>query len=159
MQLGFIILSNASSPGVGFGDSSSDLENESANSDDELFQPKTSTPRRRSDTIKLELPRKGLFSETADLSARLHLSHRQSAAITAKLIKLGGGELSDITLSTTSVYRERNKGYSEKTAHIMKQLKLTMPPYVIMHWDGKVIEYESGDIDDRLCIKVIFSKY
>ena len=74
MQLVFIILSNASSPGVAFGDSLEHLANESANSDNELFQPKTSTPRRRSDTINLELPRKGLFSQTADLSGPLHKS-------------------------------------------------------------------------------------
>lgn len=125
-----------------------------SSSEDELFQPLSSTPRNKKDTITLTLPRKGLFKETADLSARLHLSHRQGVAFTAKLIKMGGGNLGDVTLSTSSAHRERSRAYDERTMDIMKEFKLNMPQYVVMHWDGKVIEYESGDIDDRLCIKV-----
>ena len=31
-----------------------------------------------------------------------------------------------------------------------------MPDYLVLHWDGNVIHYESGSSDDRLCIEASF---
>ena len=104
--------------------------------------------------IHLSIPRKGLFSETADVAARLGISTRKQVALTAKFIKMGGGELSDVSLSTSTAWREKHSKTLIRPKEIMEDLKKNMPDFVEVHWDGKIIEYENQETDDRLCIKV-----
>ena len=61
----------------------------------------------KDDHITISLSRKKLIRETTELSVRLSLSVTKQVAMTAKLIKLGGGNLKDITLSKTSTKRHR----------------------------------------------------
>ena len=36
------------------------------------------------------------------------------------------------------------------------QFETNMPDIIVLHWDGKVIKYDTGAEDDRLCIKGSF---
>ena len=65
-------------------------------------QPATSTPL-KDDTINIFLSRKHIFKDSAEVAARIEISNRKHVALTAKLIKMGGGgNLKDVTLSTSS---------------------------------------------------------
>ena len=62
--------------------------------------------RRDSETVELSLPRKTLLRDTAELATRCHLSHRTATAMTAQILKLGGGDLDDFSLSTATSLRQ-----------------------------------------------------
>lgn len=70
---------------------------------------------------------------------------------------MGGGSLNDVTLSTSSAWRERDKAVSDGGSKILEEFIANVPEHIVLHWDGKIIHYEDGDPDERLCVKV--SKY
>ena len=75
--------------------------------------------------------KKKMSCETAELSARFGVSATKQMAMTAKLIKLSGGKLSDVTLSKASAVRHRR---SEITAaEIKSELLAKMPDYLVLH--------------------------
>lgn len=121
----------------------------------EVSQRCTSTP--KSDTINLSLPRKGLFSgPAADLACRLGVSNRKQVALTAQLIKMGGGSLDDATVSTSSAWRERTSATSTRTKEIKAAFGASVPRYIVLHWDGKIIHYQTEEPDDRLAVKASY---
>ena len=74
--------------------------------------------------------------------------------MTAQFIKMGGGSLKDVTLSTSSAWRERDKAVSDGGDKILKEFITNVPELIVLHWDGKIIHYEDGETDERLCVKV-----
>lgn len=129
-------------------------ESQGSQSSQDEYEPAAQASRSVDDTIHLSLPRKSLFSEAADVSARIGISNRQQVALTAKIIKMGGGNLEDVTLSVSSAWRQRTKAIKKREGEIMADFKEHMPSHIVIHWDGKVIQYDKGDSDDRLCVKV-----
>lgn len=69
---------------------------------------------------------------------------------------MGGGNISDITLSTSSAWRQRSEAMVEGEGEIKAEFELNMPGIVVLYWDGKIIKYDTGVVDDRLCIKVTY---
>ena len=110
----------------------------------------------KEDHITISLPRKKLIRETTELSVRLGLSVTKQVAMTAKLIKLGGGNLKDVTLSKTSAKRHRKSELESRETDIKEELLDNLPRCLELHWDGKIIKYSSLPEEDRLCIKVSF---
>lgn len=108
------------------------------------------------DIISLSFSRKDFLRETAEISARLHLSTRQQTAFTAKIIKAGGGSLKQVTISQSSAQRHRWSKVTELEGGIKDSFAQNIPDYIVMHWDSKEIHYEAGDTDERLCIKASF---
>ncbi len=104
-------------------------------------------------TIALTLPKKELLSKTADVATRCGISHRAHVALTAKLVKVGGGELAATTLSVSTSHRHRRKATQEAATTIREKFYSLMPKHLVVHWDGKVIKYAHGT-DDRLAIIV-----
>ena len=124
-------------------------------SQDEFVPDLSSTPKPTEGHITLNLPKKDTMRRLAPLAHRLQLSNRQQTAIVAGIVKVGGGNLSDTTLSVTSTHRQRRKAVEEKTKEIRVGFQSRIPPRIILHWDGKVITYQSTRRkDDRLCIVV-----
>lgn len=120
------------------------------------FSCDTASSSKKSDWITISLPRKDLLRETTELSTRLGLSAVQQVALTAKLVKLGGGDLNDVTLSKQSALRHRKETAIKKESSIKAALLENLPHNLILHWDGKDIVYKSGPNEDRLCIKISF---
>ena len=108
----------------------------------------------KGDHITISLPRKKLIRETTELSVRLGLSVTKQ--MTAKLIKLGGGNLKDVTLSKTCAKRHRKSELEIREADIKEELLDNLPRCLGLHWDGKIIKYSLLTEEDRLCIKVSF---
>ena len=132
-----------------------DEESQSSQDSQDEFKPITSTPRPHSDEkIHISLSRKTLFKESAEVATRCGISNRNHIALTAKIIKMGGGDLKDVTLSTSSAWRQRTEEVGEKAGHIKDAFVLTKQERVVVHWDGKIIKYDTGAEDERLCIKV-----
>ena len=136
------------------------MSEDSQSSEDECsqdeYEPATSTPR-PDEKINISLSRKNMFKESAEVALRCGISNRKHVALTAKIIKMGGGNLRDVTLSTSSAWRQRSEGIAEGADEIKEKFESNMPEIVVLHWDGKVIKYDTGIVDDRLCIKVNFA--
>jgi len=62
---------------------------------------------KKMDKIMLELPTIDLTKNTADLCARLKLSHASVTSLFAKIILSGEGKLKDFVLSKSSTFRHR----------------------------------------------------
>ena len=107
------------------------------------------------DMVHLSLPRKTLLSETAEVATRCGISHRQQIALTSKLIKVGGGELADTSMSVSTSYRQRKQATQKISDEIKEDFSKHIPKYLIVHWDSKVIKYaHHHETDDRLAIIV-----
>ncbi len=123
---------------------------EYSDEDDEEYRPVIKEI--QSDFITLTLPRKGILKGTSELSARLNTSLRQQTAMAAQVVKLGGGSLKKCTMSISSAYRHKKSAIEEAADNIKKTFKATMPDFLIIHWDGKVVEYKRKQFEDRLAI-------
>jgi hypothetical protein len=104
--------------------------------------------------MSVRLPTKDLLKDSASICARLKLSNTAITSLYAKIIVSGGGELKDFVMSKSSAWRQRIQGEKE----IEKKMKIefnelsSKNPYGILHWDGKQVKFQSGDIEERLVI-------
>lgn len=125
-------------------------DSEESQETDEEFQPPIE---RKSSEVTLTLPRKDLMRGSAELATRCRVSNRVATAMTAKFVKLGGGELKEFSLSKTTSHRHRNAEIIKSEETIKQNFKTHMPQFLIIHWDGKVIKYEHRrESDERLAI-------
>ena len=62
---------------------------------------------------------------------------------------MGGGKLEDVTLSLSSVWRQRKVATKNLESSIIEDFGRNMPPHIVLHWDGKVIVYEKEVTDDK----------
>lgn len=139
---------------------STDLVSQDADTTDETYTPPPSTSTsEQSDYITLKLPRKSLMRESAELATRCRVSHRVATAMTAKLVKIGGGQLNQCSISTTTSHRHRSTELKCSEAKIKSKFKNMMPKFIVLHWDGKVIKYENRqEQDERLAIVASFPR-
>ena len=68
---------------------------------------------KKTETVPLELPRKGLANTLSPIASRMKLSTRQSFAFAADLIKIGNGKLSDFAISRSTFYDQRKAAEKE----------------------------------------------
>ena len=107
--------------------------------------------------VHISLPKRELLKSTSQVSARCKLSHRQSVAFTATLVKAGGGTLSDVTLSKSSSHRHRSSQIDDTYSDIKSRFKENVSEYVVIHWDSKVIKYAHHEKnDERLAVVASF---
>ena len=109
--------------------------------------------KRKSDQITLTLPRKGLLSEISGTAARCKLTHRKTTALTANILKIGGADLKDFTLSSMISQQQRKSEIEKSEKKIKNDFKKRFPQKLILHWDSKLIKYEKRHkTDDRLAV-------
>lgn len=105
------------------------------------------------DNITLTMNRKTLLRESAELATRCKVSHRVATAMTAKFVKIGGGDINQCSISPSTSHRQRTSELKIAESRIRKHFKENMPKFLIIHWDGKVIKYQHRrETDDRLAI-------
>ena len=75
------------------------------------------------------------------------------------IVKAGGGDIYDTNLSTTTIWRKRRSEVASSADHIREKVRKYAQSvtnketdFVILHFDGKIIQYVSGECDDRLAI-------
>ncbi len=111
------------------------------------------TRRKQSDTVTLEVPRKGMLKGSAELAVRSKFSVRQQTAMTAQFIKLGGGSLKPFSLSASTAQRHRKSEIEERAMKIKNKFIEEMPEFLVLHWDAKVIKYENRQqLEERLAV-------
>ena len=63
-----------------------------------------------------------------------------------------------LLLSTTSIWRQRRSEVSSTAAGIRSRIKSSSSQFenkiLVLHWDGKIIQYLSGKTEDRLAIAI-----
>lgn len=129
-------------------------ELDTTDSDYQISKPRSSdTP----DDITLTLPRKSLLKATAELATRCKVSHRVATVMTAKVVKVYGGDLGQCSLSKSTSQRHRKLQLKSAESRIKQNFKEHMPDFIFLHWDGKIIKYEKRqETDDCLAIVASF---
>ena len=83
-------------------------------------------------------------------------STRDELKLTATLLKAGGVELKDVTLSQPSIFRQRKSKVASKATEIKEKIKMFTKNnegmFLVCHWDGKIIKLITGKKEERLAI-------
>ena len=100
------------------------------------------------DTITLTLPAQKLPSVFAKTSVVTKNSGRQELKILSTLIKEGGGDINDTSLSLSTIQRQPRSEISRNANDICENVKAyagseTDNDFVVLHFDGKIIQYIS----------------
>ncbi len=105
-------------------------------------------------TITLELPKRNLGKELAPLSARLHMSTRATFAFIAKMISLGKGNLKEVMISYKTVHRQRDIAERNLADNLRSKFKQSLAEsnMIQIHFDGKLVTFNSGLKEDHLAI-------
>ena len=132
-------------------------DNVCSNSDKEdpdyIPYPEKRKPKKLSKQM-LELPTKDLAKDISVLVARLRLSNRAATSLVARVILSAGGDLRNFVISKSTTYRHRILAEKDVEQKLNLKSKSLPPdnPYGIIHFDGKKVKYESGDVQERLVI-------
>ena len=115
--------------------------------------------RQRPKTVTLVLPAQKLPSVMAKTSVVTRTSGRHELKIMSTLIKSGGADINDTNLSLSTIQRQRRSEISASANSICKRIieyavSETENDFVVLHFDGKIIQYVSGDTEDRLAIGI-----
>ena len=131
-----------------------DLGQGTSTSDPDYIPTRRIRNPKKLDKIMLELPTKDLMKDTASLCARLRISQRAATSLYAKIILSGGGDLKDFVISKSSTFRHRILAEKETEAKMKLRFnELTADnPYAILHWDGKIVKFQSKVTEDHLVI-------
>lgn len=113
--------------------------------------------RERPDKVTITLPAKKLPTVLAKTSLVTKTSSRHELKIWTTLIKRGGGDMNNVSLSVSTIGRQRRSEVLKSANDIRENVKKyagseTEHDFVVIHFDGKVIHYITGDTDDRLAI-------
>ena len=124
-----------------------DEENLDSDSSFEMIEKK-----KKQQTCSLQLPVKTLISESAAVAERFRISDRQLFAVTSSTIKLGGGKISDFSLSVSTTNRHRRQERRKVATEILESY--VRPEFVACHWDSKLFHRCGGSKEDRIAIYV-----
>lgn len=135
-----------------FSDESSNIS-ESTDEDNEDFIPdRTSTP--HPSVITIDLPTRSILKDISQTSDRCNVSIRGQVAMASALIRSGGGNLLDVSLSKSTGHRHRKKQREEKAREIFEEWMANKPKFVVVHWDSKMITKLNGQMNERVAILV-----
>ena len=132
------------------------ISEQKENNNDSEFDSDTKThKKRRSDTVTVEIPRK-LFSSTEIVSMldRTQVSSRKAVGITAAILKAGGADLTDFTISHRQVHRQRDQSRGVLAVEAVSLFQANKPDFSVLHWDSKLIDDAHGTQHERLAVLV-----
>ena len=145
---------------------SSVLVSENASSESELdneWEPPLRFQRqlsKKAEHLTLKLPAKTLPRLLAGTSTSTKTSIRKELKLVATIIESGGGDLADVSLSATTIHRQRKEATTSRAAEVRKEIKKHKGMkergdyFVAVHWDGKIIQIMTGETEDRLAIAI-----
>jgi hypothetical protein len=109
--------------------------------------------KQKSETVTLELPRKGLAKALSPSAGRMQLSTRQSFAYAADIIRLCKRKVNDFAMSRSTFYEQRKTAEKELAGKLIsKFLNDPQVKYCIIHWDGKIVKYMDNTVEDRIVL-------
>ena len=114
--------------------------------------------RQRPAEITLTLPARELPSILARTSTVTKTSARHELKIVSTLVNAGDGDLNDISLSKSTIHRQRKSSIQSDASKRRENLKTFefsgSSKFFVFHWDGKIIQYITGKTEDRLAVAV-----
>ena len=120
---------------------------------DEDWQPSAwEKHERKKKEITLNLPAKKIPSLLSSISTITKTSIRQELKITATLLNAAGADISETSQSIPTVYRQRKAAVTKTASEIRLNLKKSIDKFIIVHWDGKILQLMSGKTQDRLAV-------
>ena len=134
-------------------DTAADKEN---NNDVGFDTSKIKTHRKRkSDTVTVEVPCKLFKSpDIVSMLDRTQVSSRKAVGITAAILKAGGADLTEFSISHRQVHRQRDKSRSVLAVEAMKEFHDNKPDHASLHWDSKLVDDSHGTKHERLAVLV-----
>ena len=122
---------------------------ESTESDDPSVECKIR--KKKADKVTLLIDPKKIVYQAASTSDRLGMSARQTAMTLACVVKAGGGDLDTVSVSKSSVHRQRKRARAEQGQAIMESFKQSASGYVL-HYDTKLVNPKGRDTEDRAAV-------
>lgn len=105
------------------------------NSTDDEYSARST---RRPSSITLQIPSRSLSRVTGQVADSRNISVRDHLAIQASLINAGGVNLDQVSMSVATVHRQRKE--NRKTIYDNIRNSFVKPPFVLVHWDSKLIK-------------------
>ena len=107
--------------------------------------------------ITITLPSREIPTIMACASTATKTSPRLEMKLMSTVLKAGGVDINDASLSVSTIYRQRKKKVTIKAKEIRDNIKKFGEKddegmFVVMHWDGKIIQLLDGNTEDRLAI-------
>ncbi len=106
--------------------------------------------KRKPDKVKLKLKAKKIPSLLAQFSVANRISIREELKVVASILRLGGADIMETSLSTSTIYRQRKRTIKTKAKEHKENFKC--PDHVVIHWDGKIVQVMSGLTEDRVAV-------
>ena len=100
--------------------------------------------------VTATLPAKEISKLLAKVSTINKTSSRKEYKSTCAILVTGGVNLHDVTLSNSTIHRHR-KQHIKESAKISRE-SFKCPEFLIIHYDSKIIQRQSGVTEDRLAI-------
>lgn len=138
----------------------SDSENEVDVSSDEDWQVPLRKQRemaRKPEIVTLNLPAKQIPSILAATMTTTKTSNRNELKIVSTLFKAGGADLNDASISFPTIHRHRKAKVQSDAKEIREtfsSFKEFTNTFLVLHFDGKIIQLFDGKTEDRLAIAV-----
>ena len=115
--------------------------------------------RQRPKSITLTLPAQQLPTILARTSTVTKTSARHELKIVSTLLQAGDADINNVSLSKSTIHRQRKSTITSDAAKMRERLKKfefseEQTKFLVLHWDGKIIQYITGDTEERLAIAV-----
>lgn len=83
-----------------------------------------------------------------------HLSIRDQSAMQQAMLVAGNVSPAAVGTSKSTVHRHRQINRTQTAAEILQSFLSNLPPFVVIHFDSKLIKYLTGEKSDRLVVLV-----
>lgn len=110
--------------------------------------------KKKDNKVSLVIPANAITKATSQVADRIGLSVRGHLLLQSRLVNIGGAELGQFSLSTSTVWRQRTCEREKLAKEIMENWLKEKPKYAVIHWDSKMIEFVTGKKEERVAIIV-----
>ena len=121
---------------------------------DEEFAPSTSKRRKSARTVPINVPSNNISEILSPAADRSGISIRQQLRLTTTLLTSSGGSLDGISLSRSTVHRQRKTAREKNAERIKESWKKAKPQFTVLHWDSKLFQNVSGEKQDRVAVVI-----
>ena len=106
----------------------------------------------RSNTLTLTVPRNITGRAVAATLDRCNISSEAASHVLASVVKEGGGDLDEVSISASTIRRRR----SANRKVLSDQMKLRFSPssHTVVHWNGKLLDEHGEGKSERLTVMV-----
>ena len=115
------------------------------------------TLKKKTETITLNLPSKCTPTNLAGTCPTTKTSSRNEVRIVSTLFKAGGADMNEASLSVSTIRRQRKaavQSHAKELRSTFAAFKQFQDTFLVLHWDGKIIQLMDGKTEDRLAIAV-----